>query len=401
LLIAQYFPPDINGNSIRAYNVASSLTLEGCNVTVVTAFPHYPNGYTSSKGRFLYKENVEGFRVIRTWVPNLAHWPVVKRILIHISFILSSTLAIPHIGKVDVIFAMNPSLFSFFPSLLYKLVFRKKIIRNVDDLWPEAFYDLDIVKSRVGKKILDTLSSLSYRIATAIMPVSQGYVQTLTMKYHIPREKIFVIEHGVDITKFSPQEGTALLPNEGIKKIMYSGNLNVGYDFDIIFECAKLLTAEPVHFIIRGTGELSDALKRTVIEHNLRNMEVRTELLPQKELVSLLSSVDIFLLPMSKASKTMDDGLPTKLLEYQALGKPIVCISDGEAGRYVERTHSGLTSNVRTSEEVARLVMLLVNDDDLASKLGKNGNDYVNNNLTLQITGKRIMEVIRISLSKR
>ena len=45
---------------------------------------------------------------------------------------------------------------------------------------------------------------------------------------------------------------------------MYSGNLNIGYDFDIVFESLKLLKLEPVHFIIRGTGELAERLKEMV-----------------------------------------------------------------------------------------------------------------------------------------
>jgi colanic acid biosynthesis glycosyl transferase WcaI len=399
LLIAQYFPPDINGNSIRAYNLACSLATQGCSITVLTALPHYPYGYPLEKlkGKFLYEENVQGFRIVRTWVPNLAHWPIIKRIMIHISFIISSTLAIPSIRKTDVIFAMNPSFFTFIPSLACKMFFRKPIVRNVDDLWPEAFYDLNIVRSKVIRKILDSFSSLSYRIAAAIIPVSNGYVQTLIAKYRIPREKIFVIEHGVNTKKFSPQSTTSSVQYKTEKVIMYSGNLNVGYDFEIVFGCAKLLSSEPIRFIIRGTGELSERLEQMVSDYNIGNVEVRTDLLPEDLLVSVLRSADIFLLPMSKLSKSMDEGLPTKILEYQALGKPIVCISEGEAGRYVMRSQCGLASNIRTPEELARLIMILVNDDDLAKKLGRNGIDYVNKHLTLEKVGSRLMEVIRIS----
>ena len=45
LIIAQYFPPDMGGSSSRAYNVAKGMAKLGHNVNVITAFPHYPNGY--------------------------------------------------------------------------------------------------------------------------------------------------------------------------------------------------------------------------------------------------------------------------------------------------------------------------------------------------------------------
>jgi N,N'-diacetylbacillosaminyl-diphospho-undecaprenol alpha-1,3-N-acetylgalactosaminyltransferase len=307
---------------------------------------------------------------------------------------LSSLLPIWGSRHTDIIFAMNQNFFAFFPSLIYKILLNKRIIRNVDDLWPEVFYDLKIPGTRILRRVLDYAAWLSYRIPSAIIPVSEGYVPTLTTKYHIPKEKIHVIEHGVDTRRFDDPEFKNSSSKEGKKIIMYSGNLNIGYDFDIVFACAKLLELEPVHFIIRGTGELSERLKQMVAEYGLENLDVRIELLSQKELNSVLSSAHVFLLPMSSVSVSADQGLPTKVLEYQALGRPIVCISDGEAGAYITRTQSGLVSKTRTPEELARLIMNLVNDDSLAKELGSNGFQHIRKNLTLDLVGKRIMSVI-------
>jgi glycosyltransferase involved in cell wall biosynthesis len=397
LMISQYFPPDWNGVSTRAYNAALSLKLQGCNVTVIAAFPHYPDGHipTKYKRRILSLEEIDGIKLVRTWVPSFAHLPLIKRVLLHISFMLSCLLGIVYIRKVDVIFAMNPSLFAFFPALIYKVIFRKNIIRNVDDLWPEAFYDLGIVKSRFFKKILDFAASISYRIPVAIIPLSHGYVQTLITKYHIPEEKIMVIEHGVDTMKFHMFKKSSSISNSNKKIIMYSGNLNLGYDFETVIRTAKLLELQPVHFIIRGIGVISDKVRQMVKEYDVKNVEVRTDLLSQEQLVFVLNSADIFLLPMNLDAKVMDQGLPTKLLEYQALGKPIVCISNGEAGKYIIETQSGLVATTSKPEELAELIMQLVKDKDLAKRLGDNGFSNINNNLTLNMIGKRLMDVIR------
>ena len=397
LMISQYFPPDWNGASTRAYNAALGLKLQGYNVTVIAAFPHYPDGHIPSKykGRILSLEEIDGIKLVRTWVPGFAHLPLIKRVLLHISFMLSSLLGIIHIRKVDVIFAMNPNLFAFLPALIYKVLFRKNIIRNVDDLWPEAFYDLGIIKSRFFKKILDFVASISYRIPVAIIPISHGYVQTLTTKYHIPQEKIMVIEHGVDTSKFHMFKKNSSINNSNKKTIMYSGNLNLGYDFKTVIRAAKLLELQPVYFIIRGIGVLSDKVRQMVKEYDVKNVEVRTDLLSQEQLVSVLNSADIFLLPMNLDAKVMDQGLPTKLLEYQAIGKPIVCISNGEAGKYIIETQSGLVATTSKPEELAELIMQLVNDKDLAKRLGDNGFNNINNNLTLNMVGKRLIDIIR------
>ena len=126
-MISQYFPPDWNGSSMRAYNAALGLKLQGYNVTVIAAFPHYPDGHISNKYkmRILSLEEIDGIKLVRTWVPSFAHVPLIKRVLLHISFMLSSLFGLVHIRKVDVIFAMNPSFFAFFPALIYKVVFAK------------------------------------------------------------------------------------------------------------------------------------------------------------------------------------------------------------------------------------------------------------------------------------
>jgi glycosyltransferase involved in cell wall biosynthesis len=178
---------------------------------------------------------------------------------------------------------------------------------------------------------------------------------------------------------------------------MYSGALNVGYDFETVFRAASLLRSERVRFIIRGKGELSERLRKLVKGYGLTNLAVMTDILSKAELVSLLNSADVFLLPMSP-SDVIDQGLPTKIFEYQALGKPIVCVSAGEAGRYIMETHSGLVTTTRKPEELAQLIMQLVNDDDLAEELGTNGFYNIKNNLTLEMVGKRLMSVINRSI---
>ena len=52
-------------------------------------------------------------------------------------------------------------------------------------------------------------------------------------------------------------------------------------------------------------------------------------------------------------------------------------------------------ATTRQPEELAQLIMQLLNDKDLAKRLGNNGFNNINNNLTLEMIGKRLMDVIR------
>ncbi len=194
LIIAEFFPPDFGGASTRAFNVAKGLALQGCDVTVVCGFPHYPHGQIPSQyqGKFIVKEKMESIDLIRTWVPSVPHTSNFNRLRSHFGFAFSSFFGSLKVKNFDIIISMNPNLFSFLPSLFCHYIRRREIIRNVDDLWPEVFYDLGIVKSKFLKKILDFFASKSYNIPKMIIPVSEGYVHTIENKYGISKSKILV-----------------------------------------------------------------------------------------------------------------------------------------------------------------------------------------------------------------
>jgi glycosyltransferase involved in cell wall biosynthesis len=200
LVLAQYFPPDMGGGSTRASNVVKGLLYKGCEVKVIAAFPHYPLGIVPKKykGKLFAFEHFYGAKVLRVWIPSLASNSIVNRIILHTCFMASAVFALPFVGKVDVIWAANPNLFSIIPAIIYGFVKRRPIVRNVDDLWPEVFYELGIIRSKLMCRILDLLAWFSYTIPAAITSISAGYKQRIVKKYKVNADKIHVIEVGVE-----------------------------------------------------------------------------------------------------------------------------------------------------------------------------------------------------------
>jgi colanic acid biosynthesis glycosyl transferase WcaI len=392
LVLAQYFPPDMGGGSTRASNVVKGLLYKGCEVEIVAAFPHYPHGNVPKKykGKPIVPERFCGAKALRVWIPSLPHSSIVSRIILHACFAVSALFALPSVGRVDVIWAANPNLFSIFPAIIYGFVKRRPIVRNVDDLWPEVFYELGIVRSKLMRRILDFLAWLSYAVPAAIAPISAGYKRRIVEKYRVYADKIHVVEVGVERVKPISSSGH---DKKDRFVVMYSGVLGLGYDFDVVLDAASLLEKnEDVVLIIRGVGELAPELKRRINELNLNNIILDNRFLPKDELSALLASADVFLLPMASAS-CIDDGLPTKVFEYQAYGKPIICVSGGEPARYVEKTRSGIVVKPNDAYGLAHAITKLYKDRHLASELGWNGWRYVSENLILERIGERIYEV--------
>ena len=143
LFVSQYFPPDISGGGTRAFNYAKCLSQQNFDVTVISAFPHL-HGKIPKEFRFklLHKEKMDGFDLIRVRVPSLLHTTASNRIILHLSFLISSIIPIFSV-KPDVVFASQPNLFSIIPAYFYcslllyfkthRVLFRQKDLPNQSD----------------------------------------------------------------------------------------------------------------------------------------------------------------------------------------------------------------------------------------------------------------------------
>jgi len=63
--------------------------------------------------------------------------------------------------------------------------------------------------------------------------------------------------------------------------------------------------------------------------------------LSRDEVAELLTQADVLLLPLRDFGRPYL-GISSKLYEYQAVGKPIICCAEGEPTRYVKEIISGI-----------------------------------------------------------
>jgi hypothetical protein len=119
LLISQYFPPDIGGVATRTNNLVKSLAENNCRVTVIAAFPHYPNGHIPDQYRRLpiKVEQIGKVKIIRTFILPIKSQGFLKRLLLIGSFAVSALFALPWVGKIDVVWGT-----SWIPGIVYSRV---------------------------------------------------------------------------------------------------------------------------------------------------------------------------------------------------------------------------------------------------------------------------------------
>ena len=388
LLISQYFPPDISGGGTRAFNYAKCLA-DKYDVTVITAFPHLhfavPKKY---RKKVLVKERDQGFDIIRVFVPSLLHSSIKNRIFLHVSFIFSSFFGL-FSTKPDVIIASEPNLFCIIPAYIFSKIRGGKIIRVVDDLWPEVIYERFQVKSSIIKGFLNRLAKFSYTEPEIILPLTDEAKKHIEENYNIDESKIEVIEHGVDEKIFDFKEKD----REEFFTLMYSGAIVDSYDFDLILNAAKNLKEKKIRFIIRGKGELKEGILDKIRKEKLTNVSIDDTIVPYEEISTVLSKADVFLIPM-KDESTLNMSLPTKILEYKAIGRPIICCSSGAPGNFVEKTKSGVKLEYGDLNEFIKCIIKLKENPELCKEMGRNGRIFVEENLTFEKIGNRLSETI-------
>jgi len=398
LVIAQLFPPDMGGGSTRAYNVVKGLTSLGHKATVITAFPHYPTGKIPREYRWklISVETVGKAKVIRVWVPPVASKGLARRLVLFVSFIGSSLFALPFVGDVDVLWAANPNILSVYSALVYRFFKRCPTVQNADDLWPEELYNLGILNSRILRKIAESIARLAYATSKAVTPISPAYVDVIVNKYEVDSRRVHVVPAGADLDNF--RASVVKCEKEGdIFKVLYIGALSPAYDFDYVLEAANMLSSENrIKFIIQGQGELGEQLMLKIRAMNLHNVDAILRVVSRRKVAEVLRSADVLLLPLRKLEYT---GISSKLYEYQASGKPIICCARGQPARYIAKTGSGIIVTPGDYDGLSKAIVFLFNNRDVAEKMGNAGRKYVEENLSCEKIGLKLEEIFKATLA--
>jgi glycosyltransferase involved in cell wall biosynthesis len=92
--------------------------------------------------------------------------------------------------------------------------------------------------------------------------------------------------------------------------------------------------------------------------------------------------------------ESIELGISSKLYEYQAAGKPILCCSRGQPGLYVTKSKSGIVIEPGDYEGLAKSILFLFENPEKAQELGENGRSYVERNHSVTEIGLKMKALI-------
>lgn len=385
VILTQYFYPEVGATQARLEAVCTELIRAGHDVEVVTAMPHHPAGQISPayRGRFYKREARNGATIHRVWL-YAANGSGVKRILNYLSFMVTSLFGLLRVRRPDYLFVDSPPLTLAVSAWLAATCWRRPLIFNVADLWPDSARDLGIMNDGALMKVAGILERWIYRRASRVTAVTEGIRTALLERKNVPAEKVLFLPNGVNTRLIHPMAPDELLCRQlGLTRkriVLYAGNHGYAGALDQVLDAANALAHhERIHFLLVGDGPQKVQLQARAREMGLTNVTF-LDPVPLEELPQIISLAECAIVTLRRAN-VMRGARPAKALVMMAAAKPIVLAAEGEAAELLARAEAGYVVPPENPEALAQGIRTLLSDPAAARQMGLNGRAFIQDNL--------------------
>ncbi len=213
--------------------------------------------------------------------------------------------------------------------------------------------------------IYTMLDKMFLKSFDAVVPVSTN-VRELLLKAGVNKDRVFLIENGINIRRFGP-----LTVQEELRSRLFKGSGTVigtvgrltgekGHTY-LLKAARKVLDKHSdCFFLIVGDGALRGSLEDEARRLGLSERTVFAG--KRSDIPALLSVMDIFALP------SLTEGQPMALLEAMASGKPIVATSVGDIPTILKNGEIGRVVSPGDPNALADAILTYINDRLMAQK---------------------------------
>jgi glycosyltransferase involved in cell wall biosynthesis len=377
----------------RVWREARSLTENGYDVTVLC-----PKRKGCNRGF----EVLDGVRIYRHPMPVEGSTPLGYLAEYACAFFLEFlfTLWIGLRYGFDVIEGCNPPDNIFLVALPFRL-FGTKYIFDHHDANPELY--VSKYQNRGGLyKVLVSLEKLSYRHSDVVMATNESYRGLAIRRGGIRPENVFVVRNGPDLQTFKPVAPSPARKHGKPFLVGYVGNMNFQDGLDILLDVAKQVKGmgrNDVHFTCVGRGPELEKLRQLVQEMGLAETVDFTGRVSDEDLIEILSTADVCVNP-DRPSEMNDVSTMIKIMEYMALGKPIVQFESKE-GKFSAQQASLYASKDGGVADFAEKIVWLLDRPEERRAMGEFGRKRVEEELAWQYSVPNLLAAYQEALKGR
>jgi glycosyltransferase involved in cell wall biosynthesis len=377
----------------RVWQEALALRAQGHTVSIIC-----PKGRGYDKGH----EVLEGVHIYRHALPVEANSALGYGLEYALSLLMEFGLAIrvALTRGFDVIHACNPPDTIFLIGRFFK-AFGKRFIFDHHDINPEL-YEAKFGRRDVWYRLLCRLERWTFDTADVSIATNESYRRIAIERGHMPPTRVFVVRSGADLTRVRALPARAELRRGKAHLVGYVGVIGKQEGLDLLLGAVAYMRRElgrnDVHFVIVGDGTELTAIRELSRQLSVEDCVEFTGRIPDAALWEIMSTADVCVNP-DRANEMNDKSTMNKILEYMALGKPIVQF-DLTEGRF----SAGEASLYARPNDVADFAMKLcelLDDPERRATMGAIGRSRVDGGLAWHHQVPRLLEAYETAMNSQ
>ncbi len=244
---------------------------------------------------------------------------------------------------------------------------------------------------------LFVMSKISFRFSKVILSNSLAGLKS----FNINNRKSKVIYNGINLERFKNlHDMETVRIKYGIKtpySVIMVASFSDMKDYDKFVDIAKEIhsSRKDVTFIAVGGGINLERIKKRVLDEQISNVTFTGQV---DDVESLVNIADIGVLFSNKHFH--GEGISNAIMEYMALGKPVIANDCGGTKEIVQHGINGYLITNESNKMIAGLINDLLDDSEKRLKIGEAGRKLIHESFTIDRMGKEFERVYQKIVAK-
>jgi glycosyltransferase involved in cell wall biosynthesis len=272
----------------------------------------------------------------------------------------------------DVIHACNPPDLIFIVSGFFKLFLGKKFLFDHHDINPEL-YEAKFGRRGLLWKLMLLLERGTFQLADVSVATNQSYRAIAIERGRMAPDRVHVVRSGPQLDRIKLSKPDLKWRNGRSHLVGYVGVIGPQEGLDLLMASIHHVVKRgrsDIQFAIVGDGPALECTRALAEELGVVNFVSFFGRVDDETLFSILSTSDVCVNP-DRPNAMNDKSTMNKILEYMALGKPIVQY-DLLEGRFSAQDASLYARNV-DPEDFADKILTLMDDPKKRAAMGESG----------------------------
>ena len=251
-------------------------------------------------------------------------------------------------------------------------------------------------------KVQVLLEKLTYRFSDVVIATNASYYDLAVNRGGVAPEDVFIVRNGPDLETFKPVPPNPALKYGKAYLVGYVGTMSDQEGLDILLDVTahiKNLGRQDIHFTCVGRGPALPSLRKMVQDKDLGDMVNFTGRVSDEDLLGILSTADVCVNP-DRPCEMNDISTMIKIMEYMALGKPIVQFNLRE-GRFSAQDAAIYADPQNQVPDFAAKIIWLVDNPAERARMGAFGRTRVETKLAWEYSVDNLLAAYQRAFSKR